>query len=200
MKVFHFMITALIVYAFLSSSIHLTKSYKDAEVVLAKEREVARVVFEIREAKRIKEQKIYNARIRKIVKDIKKINKKIEQKNAEEIAAAFIKYGKEYRIRINKLLQIASIESRFNHRAINKESGDYGLMQINWKIWGKRFVSRPKKLLDIDTNVKYACYILRYNKRIGFKRIGNYHSFNDETADDYEERLELFAGKFAWNY
>jgi soluble lytic murein transglycosylase-like protein len=200
MKVFHFMLTALIVCALLGSGIHLTRSYENAKVRLDAEREAVRIALEIKEAKKVKEEKIYNARVRKIVRDIRKVNGRINQENAEEIAEAFIKYGKEYNIRINRLLQIASIESRFDHKAINRESGDYGLMQINWRIWGRQLVSRPKELLDINTNVKYACYILRYNRKIGFERIGNYHSFDPEDANSYEERLEPFVDKFAWNY
>ena len=200
MRVFSLILTALICYAFLSSGIYLTKTHREASVKIAQQEELARQEFERKEAERIKQEKIYNARLKKIVHDIKRVNKRISNENAIKIAKAFIKYGKTFNIRINRLLQIASVESRFNPKAVNKVSGDYGLMQINWRVWGRRFVKHPNELLNIDTNVKLACYIISHNKRIGFKKVAHYHSFNPERVEIYEEKLEPFANRFAWSY
>jgi len=189
MKVFSFILTVLIAFTLLSAGIHLTRTHKEHAIKIALEQENARL-----------KREIHDTRIKTIVKDIRRVNSRIDEETAKKIAKAFIKYGKEFNIKIHRLLQIASVESRFNHRAINSVSGDYGLMQINWRVWGRRFAKSPKELLDIDKNVRVACAIMAYNKRIGFKRIGHYHSFNPEFVSVYEERLAPFSRRFAKTY
>lgn len=59
---------------------------------------------------------------------------------------------------------IAIQESRFKPGAVNSKSGDYGLMQVNYR-WHRDKVGSPRELLDPSVNVRVAMGILdRYAK------------------------------------
>lgn len=56
-------------------------------------------------------------------------------------------------------------ESRFDAGAVNAKSGDYGLMQVNYR-WHRDKVPARSALLDIDTNIRIGMNILQeYAKR-----------------------------------
>jgi hypothetical protein len=112
---------------------------------------------------------------------------------ANRISKVFVKKADEYNIKTEKLFLIAAVESKFDHKAINYESGDYGLMQVNWFWWGKRFCKKPSELLDIEKNIEIACKILLTNRGMGFKGIKYYHSLDDERAAIYENRIKKYA-------
>lgn len=67
-----------------------------------------------------------------------------------------------------KLLKaIATIESRGNPKAINKQSWDYGLLQINHKT-ANRYGKFAFQMLDKHQNVEIALKVLKeHHKRFG---------------------------------
>jgi hypothetical protein len=74
---------------------------------------------------------------------------------------------------VNPLEIIALImaESGFKENSINKETGDYGLGQINWGHWGKDYGYTPQQLLDPAINIFLTCHVYKF---FG-KDIGKYH-------------------------
>lgn len=51
-------------------------------------------------------------------------------------------------------------ESQFNPQAVNRRSGDYGLMQVNYR-WHQDKVANRQELLDPDVNIDVGMSILR---------------------------------------
>ena len=74
------------------------------------------------------------------------------------ICHASQKYG------VNPLEIIALImaESGFKEKSINKETGDYGLGQINWEHWGKDYEYTPQQLLDPSINIFLTCHVYKF--------------------------------------
>lgn len=63
-----------------------------------------------------------------------------------------------------------------------------GLMQINWRYWGKRLGRTKLELLDPETNLIYGARILKEGlRRAGsiWLRISNYHSGSFQERDRY---------------
>lgn len=65
---------------------------------------------------------------------------------------------------VNPLEIIALImaESGFKESVINKETGDYGLGQINWGHWGKDYGYTPQQLLDPAINIFLTCHVYKF--------------------------------------
>ena len=74
------------------------------------------------------------------------------------ICHASQKYG------VNPLEIIALImaESGFKENSINRETGDYGLGQINWEHWGKDYGYTPQELLDPSINIFLTCHVYKF--------------------------------------
>jgi len=74
---------------------------------------------------------------------------------------------------VNPLEIIALImaESGFKENVINKETGDYGLGQVNWGHWGKDYGYTPQQLLDPAINIFLTCHVYKF---FG-KDFGKYH-------------------------
>lgn len=70
-----------------------------------------------------------------------------------------------------EIIAIIMAESNFKENSINKETGDYGLGQINWEHWGKDFGLMPHQLLDPSINIFLTCHIYKF---FG-KDFGKYH-------------------------
>ena len=72
---------------------------------------------------------------------------------------------------------------------------DIGLMQVNWRTWGKAVRSHglgPYDLLDADTNMMMGCRILAesLSGRGSFEaRLGRYHSRRPERGRWYARRV-----------
>ncbi len=80
-----------------------------------------------------------------------------------------------------EIIALIMVESRFNERGINRETGDYGLGQINWRHWGKEYGLTPQELLDPTTNIFMTCQIYKY---FG-KDFGKYHRGNGIKSKAY---------------
>ncbi len=70
-----------------------------------------------------------------------------------------------------EIIAIIMAESNFKENVINKETGDYGLGQINWEHWGKDFGLMPHQLLDPSINIFLTCHVYKF---FG-KDFGKYH-------------------------
>ena len=73
-----------------------------------------------------------------------------------------------------EIIAIIMAESNFKENCINKETGDYGLGQINWEHWGKDFGLMPHQLLDPSINIFLTCHVYKF---FG-KDFGKYHRGN----------------------
>lgn len=80
-----------------------------------------------------------------------------------------------------EIIAIIVAESNFKETSINKETGDYGLGQINWNHWGKDFGLMPHELLDPSINIFLTCHIYKF---FG-KDFGKYHRGNGLQCDAY---------------
>ena len=84
---------------------------------------------------------------------------------------------------VNPLEIIALImaESGFKENSINKETGDYGLGQINWGHWGKDYGFTPQELLDPSINIFLTCHIYQFFGN----DFGKYHRGNGIQCKAY---------------
>ena len=61
--------------------------------------------------------------------------------------------SRKYGVNPLEIIAIIMAESNFKEDSINKETGDYGLGQINWEYWGKDYGLTPRELLDPSINI-----------------------------------------------
>lgn len=98
-----------------------------------------------------------------VVPIIKKLRPQLDDKIAEEISKAIIKYSFEYRIPPEFVVYLMKRESRFDVLAKSKV-GALGLMQVLPK-WHKDKMDKmgitKNEVYHIDNNVKLGCWILR---------------------------------------
>jgi soluble lytic murein transglycosylase-like protein len=80
-----------------------------------------------------------------------------------------------------EIIAIIMAESNFKENSINKETGDYGLGQINWEHWGKDFGLTPQELLDPSINIFLTCHVYKF---FG-KDFGKYHRGNGIQCNAY---------------
>jgi len=80
-----------------------------------------------------------------------------------------------------EIIAIIMAESNFKENSINKETGDYGLGQINWEHWGKDFGLMPHQLLDPSINIFLTCHVYNF---FG-KDFGKYHRGNGIQSNAY---------------
>jgi hypothetical protein len=80
-----------------------------------------------------------------------------------------------------EIIAIIMAESNFKENSINKETGDYGLGQINWEHWGKDFGLMPHQLLDPSINIFLTCHVYKF---FG-KDFGKYHRGNGIQSKVY---------------
>jgi hypothetical protein len=80
-----------------------------------------------------------------------------------------------------EIIAIIMAESNFKETSINKETGDYGLGQINWEHWGKDYGLTPQELLDPSINIFLTCNVYKF---FG-KDFGKYHRGNGIQCNAY---------------
>lgn len=126
---------------------------------------------------------------------------------------AFTRASAATGIPVELLLAISHVESGFYPSAINiagqsflpssryeaewilKRSGDnvdIGLMQINWRHWGKRLGLSKLELLDPWLNVLLGARILENCIKVSgswWKGVGLYHSVNESRQREYIEKV-----------
>jgi hypothetical protein len=80
-----------------------------------------------------------------------------------------------------EIIAIIVAESNFKETSINKETGDYGLGQINWEHWGKDYGYTPQQLLDPSVNIFLTCHVYKF---FG-KDFGKYHRGDGIQSNAY---------------
>ena len=120
---------------------------------------------------------------------IDKTGARVPAETKKKVALAIAEHARYYGIKPKNLVAIAYVESNFKPTLIN-ETGDHGLMQINWPTWKNRFTRDPKDLLNVYKNVEVACKIININRSIGQTDLAAYHSFNDEPKAIYQAKLK----------
>ncbi|ATX80491.1 Transglycosylase SLT domain-containing protein [Mariprofundus aestuarium] len=83
-----------------------------------------------------------------------------DQNEAEAIARWVYVYGKHFNLSPELILGVISVESRFDHFAVSNV-GAIGLMQV-MPFWKKELGQPEDNLLEIETNIRYGCAILRH--------------------------------------
>lgn len=96
------------------------------------------------------------------VKDIiQTINPWVPDENeAETIARWVYVYSKHFDLSPELILGVIAVESRFDHFAVSNV-GAIGLMQV-MPFWKNELGSADDNLLEIETNLRYGCAILRH--------------------------------------
>ena len=134
-----------------------------------------------------------------------RVNPSLGAKRAKDYAAVVVKAGEKFKQDPYAIAAIIVHESTVNHKAVSK-GGDYGLMQIRWKVHAaaikKRFpkVKKANDLFDVRTNVLYGTEIFSdcmsksgNNLRSGILR---YSAGNTKLADKVIATInELNGGK-----
>ncbi|MBR6901226.1 MAG: transglycosylase SLT domain-containing protein [Synergistaceae bacterium] len=93
-----------------------------------------------------------------------RVNPSLKANKAKDYAVVVVRVSEKYKLDPYAIAALIVHESTVNPKAISK-GGDYGLMQIRWKVHEKaikkRFpkVRRAKDILDVRTNVLYGCEI-----------------------------------------
>lgn len=80
-----------------------------------------------------------------------------------------------------EIIAIIMAESNFKEDSFNKETGDYGLGQINWEYWGKDYGLTPRELLDPSINIFLTCHVYKF---FGMD-FGKYHRGNGIQCSAY---------------
>ena len=89
--------------------------------------------------------------------------------------------SRKYGVNPLEIIAIIMAESNFKEDSINKETGDYGLGQINWEYWGKDYGLTPRELLDPSINIFLTCHVYNF---FG-KDFGKYHRGNGIQCSAY---------------
>jgi len=89
--------------------------------------------------------------------------------------------SKKYGVNPLEIIAIIMAESNFKEDSINRETGDYGLGQINWQYWGKDYGLTPQELLDPSINIFLTCHVYKF---FG-SDFGRYHRGNGIQCSAY---------------
>ncbi len=89
--------------------------------------------------------------------------------------------SQKYGVNPLEIIALIMAESGFKEKSINKETGDYGLGQINWEHWGKDYGYTSHQLLDPSINIFLTCHVYKF---FG-KDFGKYHRGNGIQCSAY---------------
>ena len=83
-----------------------------------------------------------------------------DETEARVIARWVYRYGKRFGLEPDLILAVIAVESQFDHFAVSNV-GAVGLMQV-MPFWKEELGSKEDNLLNIETNIRYGCAILRH--------------------------------------
>lgn len=134
-----------------------------------------------------------------ISKYIMKVNKKVSQSEAQKIAVAVVKASEKYNVPKSVILSIIHQESHFNKTAKSKY-GCIGLMQINPKVWCRKFQISENELWDIEKNIDTGTRIIKhYYKITGSWKKALYRYYGiSEFGKVYQNQTIKRAWKLSW--
>ncbi|RMH62321.1 MAG: lytic transglycosylase domain-containing protein [Zetaproteobacteria bacterium] len=96
-----------------------------------------------------------------------------DDREAEVIARWVYHYSRRFNLSPELILAVIAVESRFDHFAVSNV-GAVGLMQV-MPFWKEKLGSKDDNLLNIETNIRYGCAILRHY-------LDRYHSLERALA------------------
>ena len=99
---------------------------------------------------------------------------KLSEGKALSYAGLISQASQKFRLNPLEIIALIMAESNFKENAINNETGDYGLGQINWGHWGKDYGYTPQQLLDPAINIFLTCHVYKF---FG-EDFGKYHRGN----------------------
>lgn len=117
-----------------------------------------------------------------VKKLIKLYNRRLNDKEASNIAAAALKVNSkgDCKVSWDLIVSIAIVESALNSKAYNRSTQDYGIMQINEKMIKRLNLNKSRLMKDVHYSFDSACKIITENKdKYSAKRpywIGLYNS------------------------
>jgi hypothetical protein len=89
--------------------------------------------------------------------------------------------SRKYGVNPLEIIALIMAESGFKENSINKETGDYGLGQVNWEHWGKDYGYTPQELLDPSINIFLTCHVYKFFGN----DFGKYHRGNGIQCKAY---------------
>lgn len=96
---------------------------------------------------------------------------KLTESKMLKYAGLIYQASKRYQVNPVEVIALIMAESRFQEKSINRETGDYGLGQINWEHWGKDYGYTPDELLDPAVNIFLTCHVYKFFE----EDFGKYH-------------------------
>jgi soluble lytic murein transglycosylase-like protein len=115
---------------------------------------------------------------------------RVHPKLKKTIALAIVSNGSYYKVDYRHLVAIGYVESQFRPDVISSKNS-YGLWQINWDVWGKKFAKDKHELFNVYKNSEIACKILVYNRSIGYDKLHDYYSLcNNDVKTEYALRIK----------
>jgi hypothetical protein len=96
-------------------------------------------------------------------------------------AGLIFRASQKYGVDPLEIIALIMAESSFKENSINKETGDYGLGQVNWEHWGKDYGYTPQKLLDPSVNIFLTCHVYKFFGQ----NFGKYHRGNGIQCKAY---------------
>ena len=138
-----------------------------------------------------------SAELRKVADRITELHEGLDRAKARKYANLFIKYSEKYNLDLNMVIHVAFIESRFEEDAISR-TGDYGLMQINWRAHRKALTQMGidrQLLLEPDVNIDYGCYLLSEFAKNTKSLYGIIRRYSPRRAGYYTRKLQALMSK-----
>ena len=108
-------------------------------------------------------------------------DQQVSESKALRYAGLICHASQKFEVNPLEIIALIMAESCFKESSINKETGDYGLGQINWEHWGKDYRYSPQDLLDPSVNIFLTCHVYKF---FG-KDFGKYHRGNGIQSRAY---------------
>ncbi|MBR0257290.1 MAG: transglycosylase SLT domain-containing protein [Synergistaceae bacterium] len=142
--------------------------------------------------RKVAAKKVVDDRARNIYALFTEVNPKLSGVDAKKYAEIILEAGEKHKIDPYVIAAIIVHESTVNNKAVSK-GGDYGLMQVRWKVHEKAIkkefpkVKKANDMFDARTNIFFGTEIFAY----GYKKSGNdvrkgilrYSAGNTQLAD-----------------
>lgn len=127
-----------------------------------------------------------------MTKQIQRNKPKVDSEYADRLAKTLTKYAKKHNVKVELLAAILMQESRYNVRAINHKSKDYGIGQINKRTIANFNFDQTKILTDVEYSVEAAAIVLADFKRMYGKKDSQYwtrYNSSDKTKRQVYKQL-----------
>jgi soluble lytic murein transglycosylase-like protein len=115
---------------------------------------------------------------------LKALDNGIDERITKEAIYHIFKLAPEYDLDPDLVLALGFVESRFTN--LVGATGDYGVMQINHRVWGKEMGLTREDLFNVERSIIAACRILsHYRFRWSDRYVSAYNGF----GRGYERRV-----------